>query len=245
MRVRPLPNDQRITRLLLGWVIGLSLGIYLLIASFDWLHAGGTQRFDEWALRSLRRPEDPSVPIGPEWLHEAALDATALGSYLVLSLLVAGTASFLMLTRRYVQSLFMVASVAGAYCFMFWMKHFVARDRPSIVPHLRDVALPSFPSGHAMMSAVIYLTLAATAAQGISSPRIRTFWFLCAGTLAALTGTSRVFLGVHYPTDVVAGWFIGALWAMMCVTAWSCLSAHTSLGQHELGYREERHRPGT
>lgn len=244
MRVSPLPNNQRITRLLLGWVIGLSLGIYLLIAGLDSLRADGTQQFDEWILRSFRRHDDQSVPVGPDWLHEAALDATALGSYLVLSLLVAGTALFLMLTRRYVQSLFTVAAVAGAYGFMFWMKHFVDRDRPSIVPHLRDVALPSFPSGHAMMSAVIYLTLAAMASQGVSSPSIRAFWFLCAGSLAALTGTSRVFLGVHHPTDVLAGWIIGALWAMMCVTAWNCLSAHTSLGRQEMDCREESRRPG-
>ena len=240
---RPLPNNQRMTRLLLGWVIGLSLGIYLLIAGHDWLRAEGTQRFDEWVLHSLRRPEDQSVPIGPDWLHEAALDATALGSYLVLSLLVSGTAFFLMLTRRYVQSLFTVAAVAGAYGFMFWIKHFVDRERPAVVPHLRDVTLQSFPSGHAMMSAAIYLTLAALASQGVTSPGIRAFWFLCAGALAALTGTSRVFLGVHYPTDVLAGWVIGALWAMMCVTAWNCLSARTNIDRHEIGFPEKRQRP--
>lgn len=222
-----LQNNQRITRILLLCVIFLSLGIYLLITGLDWLRADGAQRFDEWVLRSLRRPEDQSVPIGPEWLHEAALDATALGSYLVLSLLVTGTVVLLILDRRYIQASFTVATVAGAYGFMFWMKRFVGRERPSVVPHLRDVALPSFPSGHAMMSAMIYLTLAAMASQGVPSPSIRTFLLLCAGSLAALTGTSRVFLGVHYPTDVLAGWIIGALWAMLCVTAWNRWSARS------------------
>ncbi len=244
MQVTPLPDNQRITRLLLGWAIGLSLGIYLLIAVLDWLRADGAQRFDEWILRSLRRSEDQSVPIGPDWLHEAALDATALGSYLVLSLLVVGTASFLMLTRRYFQSLFTMTAVAGAYGFMFWIKHFVDRERPSVVPHLRDVTLPSFPSGHAMMSAVIYLTLAVMASQGVSSPNIRAFWFLCAGLLAVLAGTSRVFLGVHYPTDVLAGWVIGALWAKLCLTVWNWVSTQIGLGRNEMVCLEEHRRIG-
>lgn len=232
MQAMPLQHGQRITQRLLGWVIALSIGIYLLIAGHDWLRTEGAQTFDEWVLRSLRRPDDQAEPIGPDWLHEAALDATALGSYLVLSLLTAGTALFLSLNRRHLQSLFTVAAVTGGYGVMFFLKHFVDRERPFVVPHLRDVTLPSFPSGHAMMSAVMYLTLAALASDGVSSPGIRTFWFLWAGSLAALTGTSRVFLGVHYPTDVLAGWIIGALWAMICMMAWNYLSVRTSLGRH-------------
>jgi undecaprenyl-diphosphatase len=83
-----------------------------------------------------------------------------------------------------------------------------------VVPQLVAETSPSFPSGHAMMSAVIYLTLGTLLAQLCPRWRERTYVLTVAGVLAVLIGLTRLYLGVHYPTDVLAGWTVGLAWAL-------------------------------
>ena len=101
------------------------------------------------------------------------------------------------------------------------LKALFHRPRPAIVPHLSDIATASFPSGHAMLSSVVYLTLAAALARTATRTRLKIYYLGVAVALTGLIGCSRVYLGVHYPTDVLAGWSLGVAWVGIC-----CLAAY-------------------
>jgi undecaprenyl-diphosphatase len=188
---------------------------YLFVKLANVVLAGETQDFDEWALRWLRRPDALEIPIGPEWLADAALDATALGSPLLLGLLVAAVVGFLTLHRQLRMAGLTAVMVAGGGLLSLLLKDIIGRGRPTVVPHLRDVGTASFPSGHAMLSAVVYLTLAILVMQVVHGRWVRFYCLGWALLLAFLVGVSRVYLGVHYPTDVLAGWMAGIAWALV------------------------------
>lgn len=179
---------------------------------------GETQAFDEWAVRSLRRPDDPALPVGPPWLREVAIDVTALGSIVVLLMFAAVVVGFLLLQRRRRMALLVTVAVAGGMLLNTGLKHLFDRQRPTVVPHLREVTTPSFPSGHATASAVVYLTLGALLAGYVNGRFTKGYCLAVAMGLTFLVGASRVYLGVHYPTDVLAGWSIGLVWALVCWT---------------------------
>jgi undecaprenyl-diphosphatase len=189
---------------------------YLFIKLTDEVQEGETQKFDDWLLRSLRRADDPGVPIGPPWLREAALDATALGSPLVLTLVVLAVAGFMLLQKLYRMLRLTLVTVTSGVLLSVLLKYLIERDRPDVVPHLREVSTPSFPSGHAMLSAIVYLTLGTMLAHIVRGRLAKIYWLLWAMLLTFLVGVSRVYLGVHYPTDVLAGWIAGLVWALTC-----------------------------
>jgi undecaprenyl-diphosphatase len=196
---------------------------YLLIELMDEVREGDTQTFDEWVLRKLRRADDLAMPVGPVWLREAGLDATALGSPLVLLLVLGGVTGFMWLQGKTgAMVLTLLASVTGTLVSVL-LKYLVGRDRPTVVPRLQEVTTPSFPSGHAMLSAVIYLTLGILLAQVVKGRLSRLYCLSCAMTLTFLVGVSRIYLGVHYPTDVLAGWLAGLGWALLCWLGLRCL----------------------
>lgn len=175
---------------------------------------GETRRFDESLLLALRMPADPARPIGPAWLPDVMRDITALGGTAVLTLLVAGLTGFLAITGRRRTALLVLAAVLSGVLVSTLFKHGFARPRPDLVPHGTRVTSASFPSGHAMMSALVYLTLGAMLAGTESTRRARIYVLACSAALALLIGLSRVYLGVHWPTDVIAGWTLGTLWAL-------------------------------
>jgi undecaprenyl-diphosphatase len=186
---------------------------------------GETRRFDEWAVRALRRPEEPAVPVGPAWLREVGLDFTALGSVGVLVLFATIVGGFLFLHGRRALAGLLVVAVVGGLALNTALKHFYDRQRPDVVPHLREVTTPSFPSGHAALSTVVYLTLGVMAAQATATGTGKAYCVAAAVLLAAVVGLSRVYLGVHYPTDVLAGWAIGLTWALACWLVTATLQA--------------------
>jgi undecaprenyl-diphosphatase len=199
------------------------LAVFAVVASLwgfaelsDDLLEEETTHFDRAVLAMLRDSNDPQQAIGPSWLPEVARDITSLGGYTVLGLAVVAVGSFLWLCRAHKTALFLlVAAVAGvAICQIAKMAF--ARPRPDVVPHLAEVNSASFPSGHSMMSAVVYLTLAAIAAAVVESYRLKLYLLGVALVLTVLVGCSRVYLGVHYPTDVLAGWMLGLAWAFLC-----------------------------
>jgi len=175
-----------------------------------------TQRFDEAVLQGLRRVDNPAVPIGPSWIAKAARDISALGSLSVLSLVTAGAAGLLAVARKHAAMWFLIVAVTGGVLLSGVLKQSFDRPRPSLVPHLDTVASPSFPSGHSMLAAIVYLTTAVLAARAAASRQTRIYMLLTGVAITALVGTSRVVLGVHYPTDVLAGWVGGAVWALSC-----------------------------
>jgi undecaprenyl-diphosphatase len=172
--------------------------------------------FDRRILLALRSAGDLSDPIGPEWLQRAAVDVTALGSHVVLVLLVLCVAGLLALESRRAQALWLILSTAGAMLLNHGLKAVLARARPDLVQHLVVVVTPSFPSGHALMSAAVYLMLAALLGRELKRPALRRHLLGLAVLLTLLIGTSRVYLGVHWPSDVLGGWLIGSLWAWGC-----------------------------
>jgi undecaprenyl-diphosphatase len=156
------------------------------------------------------------MPLGPPWLHEVGRDLTALGGVAFLSLMVAAVAGFLLLRQLYGALWLVLAATAGGLVASTLLKLLFERERPSIVPHLSIVSTHSFPSGHSMLSAVVYLTLGALLGRIVPGLRYKAYFLLVALTLTFLVGVSRVYLGVHFPTDVLAGWSAGLAWAALC-----------------------------
>jgi undecaprenyl-diphosphatase len=185
------------------------------IALSDEVREQDTQHLDERVLRSLRRADDPALPIGPQWLAEAARDVTALGSVSVLTLMVCAVSGFLVLVRRWRTLGLVVGSTVGGALLNSLLKHLFARPRPTVVPHLTWVLTESFPSGHAMLSAIVYLTLGALLAQLTERRWLKAYLVGVALLLTLLIGGTRVYLGVHYPTDVLGGWMAGLAWALL------------------------------
>ena len=208
-------RDQRELAFLVGGLV-LVLALLGFASLSDLVLEGDTQRFDDRVLRALRRADDPSVPIGPAWLHGAALDITALGSASVLGLVVAAIVGFMLLQGLRRTALLVLVASTGGWVLNSLLKELFQRPRPEVVPHLREVMSLSFPSGHAMTSAAVYLTLGALVMRVADRPVTRLYCMGFAMFLAGIIGVSRVYLGVHYPTDVLAGWLVGLSWALMC-----------------------------
>lgn len=177
---------------------------------------GSTQSIDELLLRGMRSPSDLSDPVGPAWFEEMARDFTALGGATVLILVTAATAMYLLLAGKRHAALFVVIAAGGGQVLSTLFKMGFDRPRPNLVPHGTFVYSASFPSGHAMVSAVTYLTLGALLAR-LHRPRaLKGFFLAVAVLLTIVVGISRVYLGVHWPTDVAAGWAAGSVWASAC-----------------------------
>lgn len=193
-----------------------ALLVLALVALTDEVREGGTQGFDERVLLAFRQPGNPALPRGPEWLADAARDVTALGSGTVLALVVVAVLGFLLLARRRRLALLVALAGFGAMNVSPILKHLVDRPRPIVVAHLVPVHSLSFPSGHATASAAVYLSLAALVARVQTRRGARLYALGVAFLLTTLVGLSRMYLGVHYPSDVVAGWAAGALWALLC-----------------------------
>jgi len=219
--------STRAVRRAVRWVTGqeavvllAALGIMLSLTVFAKTAAemreGDLQDFDDGVLRMLRSPDDPSVPIGPTWLIQAAIDVTALGGTTVLALFLTIVVGYLALESRYDAVVVVVIATAGGGLLGEALKWWFARARPQIVPHLVNVGSASFPSGHSMLALVTYLTLGALLARFVQRRRTRTYCITVSLLLSLLVGLSRVYLGVHYPTDVLAGWSVGLAWALLC-----------------------------
>lgn len=197
-------------------MLGLLLTVWAFVAIADEVKDGETARFDEWAVRAMRQADDPSKPIGPAWLAEVGRDLTALGGVAFLSLLIGAVVGFLWLRRMFGAMTLVIVATLGSLIVSTLLKWSFDRPRPEIVPHLSMVYTSSFPSGHSMLSAAIFLTLGALLARFVTETRLKAYFLTVAGTLTLLVGVSRVYLGVHYPTDVLAGWSAGAAWALLC-----------------------------
>jgi len=176
---------------------------------------GDTQGFDIRIVQALRNPANPSLSVGPAWLQAAMVDVTALGGPTILGLMLAAVVGFLLLQTRYHTALFVAATTASGEVLSYILKHTFNRARPSVVPNLR-VMSPSFPSGHAMESAIVYLTLGAVLMRVAETRITKVYLMGVAMLLTTMVGISRVYLGVHYPTDVVGGWIVGLVWASIC-----------------------------
>ena len=220
------PPPQRVFVRLIRWlggcevavllaVVGIAAGVgtFALVASA--VNAGDTQDFDRQILLAMRRSAD-LAPTGSPLFQQAARDITALGSSVVLGLITAIVCGFLALGGKTHMAVFVCVSVTGGLTASSLLKEVFQRPRPDLVPYAIYVSGTSFPSGHSMMSAVTFLTLGALLARSQKRKRLKAYFLLLATLLTVMVGLSRIYLGVHWPTDVLAGWTAGAVWALLC-----------------------------
>jgi len=194
---------------------GIAAGIWIFAWIADTVREGEAQTFDRTILLALRHSADLS-PLGSAEIQDAVRDISALGGPVVLTLLTLISAGFLWLDGKRHLALLTCGSVWGGLLISTLLKVFFQRARPDLVPFGSYVSTTSFPSGHSMMSAVVYLTLGALLARSQPGRRLKAYFLLLAAFLTLIVGCSRVYLGVHWPTDVLAGWTAGASWATLC-----------------------------
>ena len=194
--------------------IGVLIALFVGIASE--MLEGETRLFDEQLVLAFRSAADPSRLAGPAWATEIARDFTAMGGSGVITLVVAAVSGFLFLTRKRHALIAILLATGGGVTISFVLKGHFARPRPELVPHLSIVSSSSFPSGHSTIAAVVYLTLAAMLVRLVQKRTLKAYIVFVAGVVVFAVGASRVLLGVHYPTDVAAGWAVGVAWAIAC-----------------------------
>jgi undecaprenyl-diphosphatase len=213
---------------LLLTLVAIAAGVWLFGALASEVGEGETRNFDTRILLSMRHPGD-LTPLGPPPVQEAARDITALGGLVVLTILTLSTTIFLALDGKSHMALFLVVSVVGGEGLSVVLKDFFDRPRPEIVPHAAYASSTSFPSGHSMMSALTYLTLGALLSAYHKRKSLKAFFLLTASLLVFLIGVSRVYLGVHWPTDVLAGWTAGGTWALISLVVAKWLQGRKTL----------------
>jgi undecaprenyl-diphosphatase len=174
-----------------------------------------THALDRALLLALRSDAAGTDPIGPIWVERAALNLSAIGSGAVVTLLVLTVSGYLLLAARPRLALFLVTCSAGSGALVMLLKNVFQRPRPDVVVPILEASGLSFPSGHAVISAALYPTMGVILALAVQPLRLRLYVVSVAIAFALLVGATRVYLGVHYPTDVVAGWSIGFAWALL------------------------------
>ena len=201
-----------------------AVGILAFAGIADETVEGESRAFDESILLALRTPGDANDLIGPAWFDLAMNDITSLGGVIILSLISLSVVVYLFMQGKWKNAVVVAGASASGVILSETLKVGFARPRPDLVPQLVEVHSLSFPSGHAMLSAVIYLTLGALLARFHKRKRERALIMLYAVLITMLVGASRVYLGVHWPTDVLAGWALGAAWAALWwLFAWGVL----------------------
>ena len=201
--------------LILAGLGALGFGLHLADAISD----GASYRFDSMILLALRHPSNPAIPIGPKWMEQSAIDLSALGGFTLQWLFGGASLILLLFIHKRAEAAWLAASIVGASLLNASIKLEFHRARPEIVPHLTMVSNASFPSGHAMISAAILLTIGAMLSETVTSTGVRLYIMIFAGLLVFLIGLSRLYLGVHWPTDVLAGWCLGGVWALIVFAA--------------------------
>jgi undecaprenyl-diphosphatase len=201
---------------LIGGVLAAAVGTWAFAELAEAMREGATQRFDESVLRALDRLDAP-------WLEAAMLEITALGNGTVVIALATVAAAFLWLTRHRYSAALLVAATAGALALNVLLKSYFDRPRPQVVTWGTHVSTSSFPSGHATSAIVVYATVAYLLTRLQRRPLARALTLLAAGIVVLLIAASRLFLGVHYPSDVAAGLAIGLAWTAFCMAVLEAL----------------------
>ncbi|WP_108397959.1 phosphatase PAP2 family protein [Devosia submarina] len=196
--------------------IAAASGLLLAFLSLaDEVVEGETEAFDNSILMLFRDPNNVDQVVGPDWVHEMVRDITALGSFSLLGLAVVGVCAYLVMVRLKSAALLLIVSVIGGTLLSTFLKMGYNRPRPDLTAMSQQFTA-SFPSGHAMLSAVTFLTIGAVLARLAPYRNLKIFAIAGAVFLTLIVGFSRLYMGVHYPSDILAGWCLGAAWAMLC-----------------------------
>ena len=186
---------------------------------------GDTLSFDTAVTAFFRDGGKPGELWGPPWFEEAVRDVTSLGSFTVLGFVLLVTVLYFALSGKPKTAMFVGFSVVGGTILSTVLKDLFDRPRPDMAAAAR-VFTASFPSGHATMSAVVYLTLGLLLAEAMPMRRLKAYFVGLGIFMTVVVGVSRIYLGVHFPTDVIAGWSLGAAWALVCWVGYSLLFGH-------------------
>lgn len=193
----------------------VTLLIFLFIQLAANVMGGGTASLDEQLILTFRTANDLSDPIGPKWVEEMMRDITALGGVGILLFMTFCVLIYLLMDGYKKAALVLLIGIATGMLVSFSLKYGFTRPRPDLVPHGSFVYTSSFPSGHAMMSALVYFSLAGLLSQLPFKQSVKRYFFFIAFLLTVSIGISRVYLGVHWPTDIIAGWMTGSGWALL------------------------------
>ncbi len=196
-------------------ILFVAFALYLFIEFSSEMAEGELTAIDNIILQALRNPQNPKELIGPPGLLAFMQSVSYLGGIYVLSAVSTIAAMFFMLKKRTRTCLLFILSVTSGSALMVLLKYVFDRPRPDIVPHLGEFSLGSYPSGHSMVSAIVYLTIGALLARSTKSLKMRAIYLSIAGVFVFLIGISRAFLGVHYPSDILAGWCAGVIWSAL------------------------------
>jgi len=208
-----MADSLRKEAILLVLLLLILLTVVILLIAFKDLPI--IHELDNRILLGLRKQND-STPLGPSWLLRGVQETTVLGGALVLSIVSLSTAGCLLLHRHYRLLVSVLSSIIGGTLFSLCLKQLIHRPRPAIVTHFDySIITNSFPSGHSMLSAIVYLTVAILIAQMFSDRITKIYVFAVAGSLIGLIGFTRIYLGVHYLSDVLAGWCFGGVWVIL------------------------------
>ncbi|WP_367871281.1 phosphatase PAP2 family protein [Luteolibacter sp. Populi] len=173
------------------------------------------RHYDEAILLMMREPGNPADPIGSVRIEEMARDLTALGSFTILTIVAIIGLAAALFVGRWKLALSGLISVLSGMAVMNLLKSSYARARPDVVAHATTFHNESFPSGHATMASIVYLTLGIMLARTQPRKRVRIFVVALSILITMSVGISRIYLGVHWPTDVLGGWALGTVWAVL------------------------------
>lgn len=215
-------NPRRFPYVIAGCAAAL-LWAFGMVA--DEVIEGDTVAFDTAVTSFFRDGGDMNDPWGPTWLEEAMRDITAMGSFTILGFVLIVVVAFLALSGKGRSAVFVTFAVIGGTIVSTGLKMLFDRPRPDVEAATR-VFTASFPSGHATVSAVVYLTLGLLLAEATTNRGLKVYFVGLGVFMTFAVGLSRIYIGVHYPTDVIAGWSIGAAWSLICWTGYSLFFGH-------------------
>jgi len=215
MHLNTIYQSIRRNPLIIG-VLVLCTGAFMAFLNVaDEVLEGDSHSIDTKLLLMLRDPHDAQNPLGPRWLEEMMRDITGLGGIAVLTLVTVFTVIYFIVTKKKGEALYLTGCVVTGIALSNILKVGFNIPRPDLVPHGSITYMAGFPSGHSMMSAIVYLTLGALIAEIQPNYRLKSYVLFLAVLITLLVGVSRVYLGVHWPSDVLAGWLGGAAWAAL------------------------------
>jgi undecaprenyl-diphosphatase len=195
------------------WPAGVLILLFAGLVAAVSLHL--SMGFDRAMILSLRDSTDIARPLGPDWLPETMRDITSLGSVVVALGFAAIVSGYLLLSGHRGAAALLFGSAVGALLLNDLLKFAIERPRPDAILQSARIFTSGFPSGHATLSCVTYISAAAL----FYERRARTYLLTIAILVVALTGFSRIYLGVHFPTDILGGWCIGSAWVCSCYPA--------------------------
>jgi undecaprenyl-diphosphatase len=195
-------------------LVTVSIGLFLTLMML--VSEGGPLDVDEAIFMAFRNAENPNVIGGPSWMKQIGQDITALGGNTVLILLSLLVITYLYIMEKRELIWVVLTATGGAIVLSLLLKSGFDRPRPDLVSHATRVYTSSFPSAHAMVSASVYLTMGVLLARTHQRQAVKAFFIAASVVLTLIIGVSRVYLGVHWPTDILAGWAAGLIWAVGC-----------------------------